>query len=50
MVTDAIPCPAANQEGSKIKTITIANELAEAIYAVYTDRPVSDIFGGDFNL
>ena len=50
VVTDAIPCAAANQEGSKIKTITIANEIAEAIYAVYTDRPVSDIFGGDFNL
>ncbi len=30
LVTDAIPCAAANQEGSKIKTITIANEIAEA--------------------
>ena len=50
MVTDAIPCAAANQPGSKIRTITVANELAEAIYAVYTDRPVSNIFGGDLNL
>ena len=50
VVTDAIPCAAANQPGSKIRTITVANELAEAIYAVYTDRPVSDIFGGDLNL
>lgn len=50
VVTDAIPCTAANQPGSKIRTITVANELAEAIYAVYTDRPVSDIFGGDLNL
>ena len=50
VVTDAIPCAAANQPGSKIRTITVANELAEAIYAVYTDRPVSNIFGGDLNL
>ena len=35
---------------SKIKTISIANELAEAIYSVYTNKPISNIFGGDLNL
>ena len=40
----------ANKPGSKIKTISIANELAEAIYSVYTNQPVSTIFGGNLNL
>ena len=50
VVTDVIPCPEANKPGSKIKTISIANELAEAIYSVYTNQPVSTIFGGNLNL
>lgn len=50
VVTDAIPCAYANRPGSKIKTISIASEMAEAIYAVYTNKPVSNIFGGNLNL
>lgn len=50
IVTDVIPCSVANQPGSKIKTISIANELAEAIYSVYVNKPVSNIFGGNLNL
>ncbi len=45
-VSDAIPCAVANQPGSKIKTISVADELAEAIYKVYTNQPTSTIFGG----
>ena len=50
VVTDVIPCEVANAEGSKIKSISIANELAEAIYSVYMNEPVSNIFGGGLNL
>ena len=50
VVTDVIPCDVANTEGSKIKSISIANELAEAIYSVYMNEPVSNIFGGGLNL
>ncbi len=50
VVTDVIPCEVANAEGSKIRSISMANELAEAIYSVYTNNPVSDIFGGGLNL
>ena len=50
IVTDVIPCAVANKPGSKIKTISIANELAEAIYSVYMNKPVSSIFGGNLNL
>ena len=46
VVTDIIPCDAANQPGSKIKQISVANELAEAINSVYMRRSVSEIFGG----
>jgi len=46
VVTDAIPCAVANRPGSKIKTVSVAPELAEAIYKVYTDQSVSTIFGG----
>ena len=45
-VTNAIPCEHANKEGSKIKTVSVATELAEAIYKVYTNQPTSTIFGG----
>jgi ribose-phosphate pyrophosphokinase len=47
VVTDAIPCEFANRPGSKIKSISVAQELADAIYAVYADRPVSAVFGGN---
>ena len=46
VVTDIIPCEAANLPGSKIKTVSVANELAEAINSVYMRRSVSEIFGG----
>ena len=46
VVTDAIPCEAANKEGSRIKTITVANEFADCIYAVFSDNPTSEVFGG----
>lgn len=50
VVTDAIPCFMADRPGSKIKTITVADELAEAIHHVYVNEPTTAIFGGDLNL
>ena len=50
VVTDGIPCEAANKPGSKIKTISIAQEMADAIYAVYANNSVSDLFGGSAEL
>ena len=50
MVTDAIPCFMADRPGSKIKTISVADELAEAIHHVYVNEPTTAIFGGDLNL
>ena len=47
VVTDAIPCAIANTEGSKIKSISVAQELADAIYAVYADQTVSGVHGGN---
>ena len=47
VVTDAIPCAFANKPGSKIKSISVAQEMADAIYAVYADKPVSTVFGGN---
>ena len=47
VVTDAIPCEAANKPGSKIKSISVAKELADAIYAVYANHSVSEIAGGN---
>ncbi len=44
VVTDAIPV----QVGGKIKTITVADEFANAIAAVYHEESVSNIIGGDF--
>ena len=41
VVTDAIPCEAANKPGSKIKQISIAEPLATCIYNVYTNNSVS---------
>ena len=42
VVTDAIPCEVANNPGSKIKQISVANMLAQCIYNVYTDNSVSE--------
>ena len=44
VVTDAIPV----EVGGKIKTITVADEFANAISAVYNEESVSNIIGGDF--
>ena len=46
VVTDAIPCAVANTAGSKIKSISVADEFAEAIAAVYQNTPVTLVFGG----
>jgi ribose-phosphate pyrophosphokinase len=50
VVTNAIPCEPAKDPGCKVNQISIASELAEAIYKVYTDEPTTEIFGGDLNL
>jgi ribose-phosphate pyrophosphokinase len=47
VVTDAIPCAVANQPGSKIKQISVAEELAQCIYNVYTNHSVSASAGGN---
>lgn len=49
-VTNAIACPHANQPGAKIRTVSVAPELAEAVYKVYTNQPTSTIFGGSSEL
>ncbi len=46
VVTDAIPV----EETGKIKTISVAGEFAETIKAVYHERSVSTLVGGDFAL
>ena len=46
VVTDSIPV----EEGGKIRTISVANEFADAISAVYGERSVSKLIGGDFAL
>lgn len=46
VVTDAIPCAVANKPGSKIKQISVADEIAEAIYNVYKNYSVSGASGG----
>ena len=46
VVTDAIPCAMANVPGSKIKQISVAQELSEAIYNVYANKSVSGVSGG----
>ena len=50
VVTDGIPCEAANRPGSKIRSISIAREMADAIYAVYANNSVSELFGGSAEL
>ena len=49
VVTDAVPQPAENLKG-KIKTISVANEISECIYHVFTETSVSGMVGGRFNL
>ena len=46
VVTDAIPV----EEAGKIKTISVAGEFADTIKAVYHERSVSTLVGGDFAL
>lgn len=46
VVTDAIPCAVANVPGSKIKQISVAQELSDAIYNVYANKSVSGVSGG----
>ena len=50
VVTDTVPCAVANKPGSKIKMVSVARELAEAIHHVYCNQPTTEIFGGDLNL
>ena len=45
MVTDSIPVEGV---GGKIKTISVAEEFANAIAAVYGEESVSVLVGGDF--
>ena len=47
VVTDAIPCPVANTPGSKIKSITVAETVANCIYNVYTNHSVSESGAGN---
>ena len=49
VVTDAVPHDPA-ELGSKVKTISVANEISECIYHVFTDTSVSGMVGGRFNL
>ena len=46
VVSDSIPV----EVGGKIKTITVADEFADAIEAVYVEQSVSKLVGGDFAL
>ena len=46
VVSDSIPV----EVGGKIKTITVADEFADAIEAVYVEQSVSRLVGGDFAL
>lgn len=50
VVTDIIPCEAANRPGSKIRAISVAPALSEAINRVFLRKPVSDVFGGGLNI
>lgn len=50
VVSDSVPCDVADQPGSKIKRVSIAEEIAEAIEHVYVNAPTTEILGGDLNL
>ena len=49
VVTDSVP-HTDEELGSKIRTISVANEIAECIYHVFTETSVSGMVGGRFNL
>ena len=49
VVTDAVPHDP-EELGPKVKTISVANEISECIYHVFTDTSVSGMVGGRFNL
>jgi ribose-phosphate pyrophosphokinase len=49
VITDSVPCSVANQNGSKIKMVSVAREMAEAIHHVYCNEPTTEIFGGDLH-
>ena len=49
VVTDSVP-HTADELGSKVKTISVANEISECIYHVFTETSVSGMVGGRFNL
>ena len=49
VVTDSVP-HAAEELGTKVKTISVANEISECIYHVFTNTSVSGMVGGRFNL
>ena len=52
VVTDAVPLDpkVLEAKNSKIKQISVAEEFAESIRRVYSDIPVSAMFGADLNL
>ncbi len=50
VTTDTIACPEAAADSSKIKYISVATEISEAIYHVYTETSVSRMFGADLNV
>lgn len=49
VVTDSVPQPEENLQG-KVSTISVANEIAECIYHVFTETSVSGMVGGRFAL
>ena len=46
VITDTLPL-ADDRHMDKIETLSVANIIAEALLAVFEDRSVSEIFGGD---
>jgi ribose-phosphate pyrophosphokinase len=46
VITDTLPLPAEKQI-DKIEVVSIAQVVADCISAVFTDRSVSQIFGGE---
>ena len=49
VVTDAVPRVAA-KGSEKIKFLSVANEISEAIYHVFTETSVSGMVGADLTL
>ncbi|MDQ2754800.1 MAG: ribose-phosphate diphosphokinase, partial [Actinomycetota bacterium] len=46
VITDTLPLPAEKQI-DKIEVVSVATTFAEAIDAAFSDRSVSEIFGGE---